>query len=97
MISPDAHGLGANDKASAIPEVASALKITPANTSTNGLAAAPASANSIAMPTTPPATALSGNVHTYKPATWKYMLSTAPNAAMADTPNTPGSASGLRR
>src|SRR5688572_20424234 len=97
MISLPAHGLGDRDSASEIPATASELRMTPESTSVSTLAERPASSNSAAMARIPPATPHSGSAQGWRPAIPKKMLRTAPSAAIADTPNVPGSASGLRR
>src|SRR6185436_3896581 len=96
-ISPAAHGLGDNDRTSAMPATAIALRITPESTNVSVLAATPASRNSATMPTIAPATPLSGKIQGCRSAMPRKMLNTAPNPAIEETPSVPGSASGLRR
>ena len=90
------QGLGARLSASATPAPATVWTITPARMKVMIDEAAPASASSTTTPTAAPAIAATGSVQGASPATPKYSVITAPKAAIAETPSTPGSARALR-
>jgi hypothetical protein len=96
MISCAAQGLGARLSARATPALATVLRITPARMKVMVPPVPPARTSMTATPMLAPTMAATNSSQGVLRLMLRYMVITAPRAAMDETPSTPGSASGLR-